>query len=61
MNADIYFGEMAGVEVRAYRDGILVAGWYDDQVRIEGGFVTWEELDALRKKASKRVSYGVAQ
>lgn len=53
--SDILIGPgREGVDIRAYPDGIYVSGWYDSMVGIEGGFVTWEQLDALRKKARRR-------
>ena len=54
---DVSFGDRSGVDVRAYGDGIRITGWYDGLVGIEGGFLTWAELDALRAKAKRRNPY----
>ena len=56
--SDIAFGDRCGVDLRAYPDGLRIGGWYDSFVGIEGGFITWEELDALRKKARRRLPHG---
>jgi len=57
MKADLYFGERSGVDVRAYGDGLRIAGWYDGIVGIEGGFLTWADIDVLRKQARRRNPY----
>ena len=59
MVADFAFGERSGVDVWAHKDGIFIAGWYDTFVGIEGGFVTWGELDELRRKAKRRKAFQV--
>lgn len=59
MTSDMYSeGRGSGVDIRSYPDGLYISGWYDTYVGIEGMFVTWEELDALRKKARRRKPYG---
>lgn len=54
---DIEFGERSGVDVRAYKNGLYVGGWYDSFVGIEGGFITWEQLDELRARTKRRKPY----
>lgn len=58
--ADWYSNDQSnssGVDARAYPDGLFIAGWYDSFVGIQGGFLTWDEIDALRKKAKRRCSF----
>ena len=57
MESDLYFGERSGVDVRAYRDGLRIAGWFDGNVGIDGGFLTWAEIDLLRRRAARRKSF----
>lgn len=56
MSADIYLTEYdrEGVDLRAYPDGLYIGGWYDSMVGIEGGLVTWEQIEELRRKARRR-------
>lgn len=58
---DISVGGREGVGLRAYPDGVYLSGWYDSFVGIEGGFVTWEQLDELRRKAKRRLPFGVTR
>jgi len=50
-------GEGNGVEVAAFADGVFISGWYDSCAAIEGGFLTWAELDELRRKAKDRPAF----
>lgn len=54
---DLSFGGRSGVDLRGYPDGVYVGGWYDGNVGIEGAFVTWDELDAIRAKSRRRIPY----
>lgn len=56
--ADIYAGDRSGIDVRAYRDGLAISGWYDTHVGIEGTFLTWEQIEELRRKGKRRVPHG---
>lgn len=55
--SDISVGQRSGIDVRAYPDGIVIGGWYDTYVGIEGAFVSWEQLDDLRRKARRRKAF----
>ena len=55
--ADVYIGEGDGIDVRAYPDGLRITGFFDSFVGIEGGFLTWAEIEALRTKARRRIPY----
>ena len=39
----------SGIDLRIISRGIVIGGWYDDMVGLEGGLVTWDQLDELRK------------
>lgn len=44
----------SGIEIRFTRKHIDVIGWYDTYVGIEGGILTWDELDAIRQRLFER-------
>lgn len=52
--SDFAFGNRSGVDARIFPDGVYISGWYDSMVGIEGGFITWEELEEIRKKTRRR-------
>lgn len=52
-------GKREGIGIRAVGNGLHIWGWYDSIVGMEGGFVTWDQLDELRKKAKRRRPYQV--
>lgn len=60
MSSDIAFGDRSGVDLRAFPNGIYLGGWYDSFVGIEGGFVSWDDLEALRKKTRRRARFAVS-
>ena len=47
----------SGIDMRAYPDGVYLSGWYDSMVGIEGAFLSWEYLDALKHRAKRRQPY----
>jgi len=58
---DFAFGERSGVDVRAYPEGLRIQGWYDGMVGIEGGLITWEDIEELRRKAKRRAPLETTQ
>jgi len=61
-SADINWGDgphapNSGIDVRKQKDGIIIGGWYDTMVGIQGIFVSWDELQSWipRKHRTKRV------
>ena len=44
----------SGIELRFTRKHIYVFGWYDSCVGLEGGILTWDELDAIRQRLFER-------
>ena len=55
--SDWSVGEHSGVDLRAAVNGVWISGWYDSCVGIEGGFISWEQLDTLRLKSKRRLPY----
>ena len=49
----------SGIDVRKQKDGIMIGGWYDTMVGIEGVFVSWDELQSWipRKYRTMRVTH----
>lgn len=49
--AEVHLGNSmySGVTMLVRRDGIDVYGYYDGTVGIEGGFLSWEEIEHLRR------------
>lgn len=44
----IDYGDRDGVVLRFTRKGLTVSGWYDRMVHIEGGVLSWSEIDKIR-------------
>lgn len=40
--------DSSGVEARVVKDGIVIGGYYDHFVGIEGRLIPWSEIDAAR-------------
>lgn len=57
--SDWSVGEYSGVDLTSSSNGIWIAGWYDSFVGIEGGFISWEELDTIRKNTKRRKPFHV--
>lgn len=47
-----------GISIFAHGDGIEIDGWYDSFVGLGvSAFISWEQLDELRRKARRRKYY----
>lgn len=47
-----------GITVYAHRDGIEIDGWYDSNVGLGAPtFLTWKQLDEMRKGARRGKPY----
>lgn len=49
----------SGIDVRKQKDGIIIGGWCDTMVGIQGVFVSWDELQSWipRKHRVMRVTH----
>jgi hypothetical protein len=57
MAADIIQGDRSGIDIYAVRNGLIIGGWYDSMVGIEPLFITWEQVDELRRRSKRRQPY----
>ena len=47
-----------GISLGVSEKGIEVWGWFDGIVGIEGGFLSWDEIQKLRDRACKKKKKG---
>lgn len=49
----------SGIDVRKQKDGIIIGGWYDGMLGIEGVYVSWSELQSWipRKYRTMKVTH----
>jgi hypothetical protein len=40
----------SGIDITFTRKAIYVDGWYDSIAGIEGGVITWEQIDEIRER-----------
>ena len=43
----------SGIKVEAKKEGLEIWGWYDHVVGLEGGLITWEQIDEMRRIVMK--------
>ena len=45
----------SGIDLTLTRRGIEVGGFYDSMVGLQGGFISWEDVDKHRARLNERI------